>query len=134
MTGIPTALRDDRAVASAGFCCWRYDSAAHFTDYPGQVRPFKKLQSSCENVQCADVVRIGFEAARHAFEQRLRLAVFLRNMAAPTKNLRTRLTRIGRRHREREAASPCHLVFELATQFEPSLIQDGLVQARLLSH
>ena len=58
-------------VASAGSCFTEWPDCAISTGYPGIVLPFLQLQSSCEDVHCADHVGVRFVAACDAGELRL---------------------------------------------------------------
>ena len=102
-----------------GSCCWRSDCIAHFTGAPGVSRP--------ENIDRADPIGVFLEAAFNAGEPFLCLAVLRRNMVA----FRTPPTRVLWRYDDQFSAVPRQLVLQLTAKLEPTLIEDGFVQASL---
>jgi hypothetical protein len=80
-----------------------------------------------ENIDRADPIGMVLEAAFNAGEPLLCLPVLRRDMVA----LRTSPARILRRHEDQLTPVPGQLVLQLAAELEPTLIEDGLVQAGL---
>jgi hypothetical protein len=80
-----------------------------------------------ESVDRADPIGVFLEAACDTGEACLRLAIVRRHMIAD----RTLSARILRRHKDEMTTAPGQLVIQLAAEFEPSLIEDGFVQASL---
>src|SRR5579863_9165971 len=102
-----------------GSCCWRSDCIAHFTGATGVSRP--------ENVDRADPIGVFLEAAFNAGEPFLCRPVLRRDMVA----LRASPARVLRRYDDQFSTVPGKLVFQLAAELEPTLIEDGFVQAGL---
>jgi hypothetical protein len=75
----------------------------------------------------ADHIGVFLQAAFNAHEPGLRLPVLCRHM--PTG--RTGPARVVWRHGDAHPSIPVELVFQLAAELEPALIEDGLVQAGL---
>ena len=80
-----------------------------------------------ENIGRANPIGVVLEAACNAGEPFLRESVLRRDMVA----LRTSPARILRRHEDQLTPVPGQLVLQLATELEPTLIEDGSVQAGL---
>jgi hypothetical protein len=102
-----------------GFLLLAISSIAHFTGATGVSRP--------ENVDRADQVGVFLESTRDAGEPFLCLAVLCRKIVA----LRTSSARVLRRYEDQFTAAPPQLVSQLPTELEPTLIEDGFVQAGL---
>src|SRR5690606_655378 len=80
-----------------------------------------------QDIHRADHIGILLEVALYTSEFRLRLAVVRVDM--PTS--RTRPAGVVRRHGDEPASRPRQLVLQLSAELEPSLIEDGFVQAGL---
>jgi hypothetical protein len=78
-----------------------------------------------ENIDRANPIGVVLEAALNAGEPFLGPPVLRRDMLA----LRTSPARIVRRYEDQLTPVPGQLVLQLATEFEPTLIEDGSVQA-----
>ena len=83
-----------------------------------------------ENVDRADPIGVVLEAAFNAGEPFLRPPVLRRDVVA----LRTSPARILRRYEDQLTPVPRQLVLQLAAELEPTLIEDGFVQAGLGPH
>jgi len=95
---------------------------AHFTGATGVSRP--------ENVDRADPIGVLLETACNAVEPLLCQPVLCRDMIA----LRTSSAGVLRRHEDERPSVPRQLVFQLTAELEPTLIEDGSVQARFGSN
>jgi len=80
-----------------------------------------------ENIDRADQIGVFLETAFHTREPGLRLPVLCRHMAAAWAGAARILWRYG----DQIPATPCQFVIQLTAEFEPALIEDGFVQARL---
>jgi hypothetical protein len=80
-----------------------------------------------ENIDRADPIGVVLEAAFNTGEPFLRAPVLGRDMVA----LRTSPARILRRYEDQLTPVPGQLVLQLAAELEPTLIEDGSVQAGL---
>jgi hypothetical protein len=80
-----------------------------------------------EYVDRANPIGVVFEAAFNAGEPFLRAPVLRRDMVA----LRTSPARIVRRYEDQLTPVSRQLVLQLAAELEPTLIEDGSVQAGL---
>lgn len=73
------------------------------------------------------MIGVRFVSTFDAPEQRLRLPVLLRHMAAA----RARTARVLRIHGDEISTPPCRLVFELAAKLAPTLVENRLVETGL---
>jgi len=80
-----------------------------------------------QDIQGADDIGVFLVAALHTSECRLRLAVVRMDMPAG----RTRPAGVVRWHSDKPASRPRQLVVQLSAELEPSLIENGFVQAGL---
>ena len=122
-----------------GSSCWRHYRTAHFTGDLGcgfphdgsvhRVLPFvpKHLHPTGKDVDRADHIGVFLEAAFHTLELGLRLAIIRRHVAAG----RAGAAGVLRRNGNEVSAVPLEFVVQLATELEPALVEDGLVQAGL---
>jgi len=83
-----------------------------------------------EYVDRADPIGVVLEAAFNAGEPFLGLPVLRRDMVA----LRASPARILRRYQDQLTPVPRQLVLQLAAELEPTLIEDGFVQAGFGPH
>jgi hypothetical protein len=83
-----------------------------------------------ENVDRADPVGVFLETALDTGEPFLCLTVLCRDMIA----FRTSPARVMRRYQDQFTTIPRQLVLQWAAELEPTLIEDGFVQARLGSN
>jgi len=100
-----------------GSCCWRlrrplYRRTARVS------RPW--------NIYCLDHVGVFLEAALPHTRTGLEFAVVRRHMTAG----RTSAAGVARRDGDKPSPSPRQLVFQLAAELEPVLIEDGFVAHR----
>src|SRR6266702_1959366 len=72
-------------------------------------------------------IRVVLVQALHATEPRLRESV----RSADTVTFRTLLAGVLRRHCNESPTGPLELVFQLAPELKPALVEDGLVQSGL---
>jgi hypothetical protein len=80
-----------------------------------------------ENVDRADPIGVLLQTACNAVEPLLCPPVLCRDMIA----LRASSAGVPRRHEDERTAAPRQLVFQLTAELEPTLIEDGFVQAGL---